>query len=181
MAENLRYIPEDKRVSSSPSEENGIWYPCTTSFTASSDTEYIQRQGLLYDLATAVGEPVTADNFRNIEGVQGICPEGWHLPTRADLESLIAMNSELGSSFFTYAGTRDPSGKYIGSLMSGDFSKGYLLCTSTESSVYTPEDLNYQYLLFSKSNQVNIIDIDCRSGMPVRLSLIHISEPTRRS
>lgn len=140
MAENLRYIPEDKRVSSSPSEENGIWYPCTTSFTASSDTEYIQRQGLLYDLATAVGEPVTADNFRNIEGVQGICPEGWHLPTRADLESLIAMNSELGSSFFTYAGTRDPSGKYIGSLMSGDFSKGYLLCTSTESSVYTPED-----------------------------------------
>ena len=54
MAENLRYIPEDKRVSSSPSEENGIWYPCTTSFTASSDTEYIQRQGLLYDLATAV-------------------------------------------------------------------------------------------------------------------------------
>lgn len=168
MAENLRYIPEDKRVSSSPSEENGIWYPCTTSFTASSDTEYIQRQGLLYDLATAVGEPVTADNFRNIEGVQGICPEGWHLPTRADLESLIAMNSELGSSFFTYAGTRDPSGKYIGSLMSGNFSKGYLLCTSTESSVYTPEDLNYQYLLFSKSNQVNIIDIDCRSGMPVR-------------
>lgn len=140
----------------------------TTSFTASSDTEYIQRQGLLYDLATAVGEPVTADNFRNIEGVQGICPEGWHLPTRADLESLIAVNSELGSSFFTYAGTRDPSGKYIGSLMSGNFSKGYLLCTSTESSVYTPEDLNYQYLLFSKSNQVNIIDIDCRSGMPVR-------------
>ncbi len=70
MAENLRYIPEDKRVSSSPSEENGIWYPCTTSFTASSDTEYIQRQGLLYDLATAVGEPVTADNFRNIEGVR---------------------------------------------------------------------------------------------------------------
>lgn len=168
MAENLRYIPEDKRVSSSPSDENGIWYPCTTSFTASSDTEYIQRQGLLYDLATAVGEPVTADNFRNIEGVQGICPEGWHLPTRADLESLIAVNSELGSSFFTYAGTRDPSGKYIGSLMSGNFSKGYLLCTSTESSVYTPEDLNYQYLLFSKSNQVNIIDIDCRSGMPVR-------------
>lgn len=168
MAENLRYIPEGKRVSSSPSDENGIWYPCTTSFTASSDTEYIQRQGLLYDLATAVGEPVTADNFRNIEGVQGICPEGWHLPTRADLESLIAVNSELGSSFFTYAGTRDPSGKYIGSLMSGNFSKGYLLCTSTESSVYTPEDLNYQYLLFSKSNQVNIIDIDCRSGMPVR-------------
>ena len=167
MAENLRYIPEGKRVSSSPSDENGIWYPCTTSFTASSDTEYIQRQGLLYDLATAVGEPVTADNFRNIEGVQGICPEGWHLPTRADLESLIAVNSELGSSFFTYAGTRDPSGKYIGSL-SGNFSKGYLLCTSTESSVYTPEDLNYQYLLFSKSNQVNIIDIDCRSGMPVR-------------
>lgn len=111
MAENLRYIPEGKRVSSSPSDENGIWYPCTTSFTASSDTEYIQRQGLLYDLATAVGEPVTADNFRNIEGVQGICPEGWHLPTRADLESLIAVNSELGSSFFTYAGTRDPSGK----------------------------------------------------------------------
>lgn len=168
MAENLRYIPEGKRVSSSPSDENGIWYPCTTSFTASSDTEYIQRQGLLYDLATAVGEPVTADNFRNIECVQGICPEGWHLPTRADLESLIAVNSELGSSFFTYAGTRDPSGKYIGSLMSGNFSKGYLLCTSTESSVYTPEDLNYQYLLFSKSNQVNIIDIDCRSGMPVR-------------
>lgn len=174
MAENLRYIPEGKRVSSSPSDENGIWYPCTTSFTASSDTEYIQRQGLLYDLATAVGEPVTADNFRNIEGVQGICPEGWHLPTRADLESLIAVNSELGSSFFTYAGTRDPSGKYIGSLMSGNFSKGYLLCTSTESSVYTPEDLNYQYLLFSKSNQVNIIDIDCRSGMPVRCEECHV-------
>ncbi|WP_418673915.1 fimbrillin family protein [Alistipes putredinis] len=168
MAENLRYIPQGKTVSSSPADENGIWYPCTPSFTASSDAAYIEQQGLLYDLATAVGEPVTENNFRKIEGVQGICPDGWHLPTQADLEALIALSSEIGNSFFTYAGTRDTSGKYLGSLMSGDFSKGYLLCTSTESAVYSPQDLNYQYLLFSKSSQVSIIGIDCRSGMPVR-------------
>lgn len=54
MAENLRYIPGQARFLV-PVRRKRHLVPCTTSFTASSDTEYIQRQGLLYDLATAVG------------------------------------------------------------------------------------------------------------------------------
>lgn len=168
MAENLRYVPQGKTVSSSPGVESGIWYPCTTTYAASDDAAYVQQQGLLYDLATAVGEPITESNFQKIEGVQGICPEGWHLPTKADLTALTAVSGELGNSFFTFAGTRDPSGKYMGTLISGGFSKGYMICSTTDSSSFSSEDLTYQYLYFSKSNQISMLGIDCRSGVPVR-------------
>lgn len=88
MAENLRYIPEGKTVSDDPASEAGIWYPYSVvekSAVVEKDNESIVKKGYLYDLATAFGaDEITADNFTSFEGTRGICPEGWHIPTRAE-------------------------------------------------------------------------------------------------
>lgn len=88
MAEPLRYVPAGKTVSDNPKEGQGIWYPYTVVDgvpTAQKDEATIAKQGYLYDAATAFGvDAITTENFGTFEGIQGICPEGWHIPTRTD-------------------------------------------------------------------------------------------------
>ncbi len=92
MAEPLRYVPEGKTVSADPAEASGIWYPYTVTdgkAAALKDDASIAKYGYLYDAATAFGvKEVTEDNFKTFEGTRGICPEGWHIPTRADFVAL---------------------------------------------------------------------------------------------
>ena len=106
MAENLRYIP----AGMTPSDDlgavtAGIWYPivvdeltpdkATVKF--SHDAADIKANGYLYNTETALGlktGDLTADNCKNYEGVQGICPEGWHIPTRADIIALVGKTND---------------------------------------------------------------------------------------
>ena len=101
MNENLRYIP----AGMTPSDDvnavtNGIWYPvvineltpdvASVKFSTSADD--IKAQGYLYNTETALGlktGDLTAENCKNYEGVQGICPSGWHIPTKADIVGLV--------------------------------------------------------------------------------------------
>ena len=46
MAENLRYVPEGKTISSDPKDGNGVWYPCNLSKAA--DPSLAETAGLLY-------------------------------------------------------------------------------------------------------------------------------------
>lgn len=92
MTESLRYVPEGKTVSADPAAEAGIWYPYEVKDGAAialKDEASVAKYGYLYDAATAFGvKEVTSENFKSFEGTRGICPEGWHIPTRADFVKL---------------------------------------------------------------------------------------------
>ncbi len=109
MAENLRYIPKGKSVSSDPAEDAGIWYPQTVvekegnySAEVSTDAAYIAKVGYYYDFCTAAGiTELTAENSTTFEGVQGICPDEWHIPTSAEFTALItAYKSTDGKTYW---------------------------------------------------------------------------------
>lgn len=84
MAENLRYMPQDAVPGS------GVWYP-------KAGASAVAGRGLLYDRATALG----SDEDGGLP-VRGLCPAGWHLPSRAELESLAG--ADCGADFFADAG-----------------------------------------------------------------------------
>lgn len=88
MAENLRFIPRGKKVSSDPAEDAGIWYPAANAEKV-ADPALAESLGLLYDAPTAFGSDITADNAGTFEGTQGICPNGWHIPTASELIGLV--------------------------------------------------------------------------------------------
>lgn len=94
MAENLRFIPRGMTVSSDPVEDAGIWYPAANA-DKTADPALAQTLGLLYDAATAFGvEEITAESAASFEGCQGICPEGWHIPTAEDMTGLVGHSSK---------------------------------------------------------------------------------------
>ena len=93
MAAPLAYVPAGKTVSSDPAEDAGIW------FSEAFDDEgkpvaSISDKGYLYDCSTAFGETVTYANYDSFEGVQGICPPGWYIPTRADYLKLVGNSNK---------------------------------------------------------------------------------------
>ena len=88
MAENLRFIPRGKTVSTDPAEDAGIWYPAANADKV-ADPALVESLGLLYDASTAFGAEVTIENAATFEGAQGICPTGWHIPTVAEMTGLV--------------------------------------------------------------------------------------------
>lgn len=93
MAENLRFVPRGRTVSSDPVEDAGIWYPAANADKV-ADPALVETLGLLYDAATAFGvEEITVENAATFEGAQGICPEGWHIPTVTEMTGLVGHSS----------------------------------------------------------------------------------------
>ena len=93
MAAPLAYVPAGKPVSDNPAEDAGIWF--AEGFDASGNPiANTNEDGLLYDFSTAFGTEVTTENFTSFEGVQGICPPGWYIPTRADFLALIGYSTK---------------------------------------------------------------------------------------
>ena len=93
MAENLRFIPRGRTVSSDPLEDAGIWYPAANA-EKTADPALAETLGLLYDAATAFGtEKITVENAGTFEGCQGICPAGWHIPTVTEMTGLVGHSS----------------------------------------------------------------------------------------
>jgi len=98
MAENLRYIPEGKTVSDDLTAlDNGLWYPVKVN-SAGNGGEFdkseagIAAKGYLYTTATAFGVSrgsITEENGPSFEGCQGICPDGWHIPTVTEEVNLV--------------------------------------------------------------------------------------------
>ncbi len=94
MAENLRFVPRGKTVSSDPAEDAGIWYPAANA-EKKADPASAETLGLLYDAATAFGaDELTVENVSSFEGAQGICPPGWHIPTAAEMTGLVGHCSD---------------------------------------------------------------------------------------
>ena len=109
MAENLRYVPEGQKISGAPEPSTGsdtksdnesdkVWYPYSTDgtkTTALTDEASIKKLGLLYSAAFALGvNEINENNYNKLEKAQGICPEGWHIPSRTELVGLCAATTK---------------------------------------------------------------------------------------
>jgi uncharacterized protein (TIGR02145 family) len=76
MAENLK---TRHYADGTPVEriDNGPNYYCL-------DDDYIERYGILYNWAAAVRVPDNTTNFTFTGNRQGVCPTGWHVPSRQE-------------------------------------------------------------------------------------------------
>lgn len=106
MAEPLRYVPAGYTPSSDPASDSHIWYPYKMTMpegntsvnyakdnpealTPLTDEASVARLGYLYDMYVALGGTrITVDNLYDYEGARGICPPGWHIPTRHEYYDL---------------------------------------------------------------------------------------------
>lgn len=87
MSQSMRYVPEGYTVSTDPKENAHIWAPYTLvdgAAVPSTEEELVNKIGYFYDYQAIFGEEITAENAGSFEGKQGICPNGWHVPTRAE-------------------------------------------------------------------------------------------------
>lgn len=97
MAEPMRCLPAGFTPSADPTADAHIWFPyelgselsnnvTAQDATALTDSESVKKFGYLYDACAALGGvEVTVDNCNSFEGAQGICPKGWHIPTRDEM------------------------------------------------------------------------------------------------
>lgn len=88
MADNLRYKPATAKI------DEGIWYPYD------EDADAVATKGYLYDYSVATGGTLSTQT-----PVRGICPEGWHIPDRGELQALLD-SPDRPADFFCCAGYR---------------------------------------------------------------------------
>ena len=100
MAENLAYLPSvvgPATGSEDAGNETVAFYYVYgydgTDVAAAKATANYQTYGVLYNWKAAMNGAASSDS--NPSGVQGVCPEGWHLPSDAEwtqLETYLANN-----------------------------------------------------------------------------------------
>ncbi|MDR1759608.1 MAG: hypothetical protein LBR60_03670 [Fibrobacter sp.] len=118
MSENLNYVPET----------GNSW--CYGADSANCDT-----YGRLYDWDTAMEG--AASSAANPSGVQGICPDGWHLPSHAEWSALgtfVGYNGTALKSKTGWDGTDDYGFDALPNIL--DVSSGYWWSATTEDYVY---------------------------------------------
>lgn len=97
MAEPLAYLPKGYTPSTDPTTDSHIWYPYEIvdgATVATTEASAIKELGYLYDLQVALGgKEITESNLNSFEGVQGICPKGWHIPTRLEYFNLVGKST----------------------------------------------------------------------------------------
>lgn len=184
MADNMRYVPEGKTVSTSLDNNTGIWNPVIFSMTASELAFYtsaadIEKYGLLYDLETALGginynariNPgggavnYTASNIPNevktvLEKEKGICPEGWYIPTADELSAMV----------LAHADESKPDALQIPHAMELGFYPGVMGCVIISNSTATPAFNRVAYGLSSTVASYTKIADDAETN-PGRISI----------
>jgi len=166
MAENLNYVTADK---------NGSW-------CYGNDAENCVKYGRLYNWKTAMGG---ADDSTT-SNVRGVCPEGWHLPTRAEWGDLAKSAGGTGdygtggtagtklksiSGWYYNNGTDDygfsalPGGRrdFDGNVYSADYngfwwtaSEGWSGCAYARGGHY-----NYDYVGEYDNDERNAFSVRC--------------------
>ena len=99
MTQNLRYVPDGITVSDDNTNVTaGVYYPLVLNSDLSAaefskDVTVIAANGYLYQSEVAlglhVGDLTTVAAAEALEGAQGICPKGWHVPTIDDITGLV--------------------------------------------------------------------------------------------
>ena len=105
MTQNMRYVPEGFEVSDDLTKVTaGVFYPLVlkedlSAAEFSRDITVIKSRGYLYQgevaLGLKVGDLTTVAAAQALEGTQGLCPKGWHVPTTADILDLVGKGSQL--------------------------------------------------------------------------------------
>ena len=140
MADNLRYKPADAQIGS------GLWYPYN------EDAAAVATKGYLYDYKVASGGSMSTN-----PPVRGICPEGWHIPDRSELQAL-AESPNRPDDFFCIAGFRtvtDLESRY------GDPQKSLLMGVASSSTMC-------YVLSFTTTTDPILVDRSTRFGMSLR-------------
>lgn len=95
MVEILHYAPEGVTIGDG---KCGIWYPCSDTDNAPDNSpEGIIAKGLLYSDEFAFNCQIEQTTVQELEGAQGVCPPGWHIPTLSDFMALVGKcnNTEI--------------------------------------------------------------------------------------
>ncbi len=98
MSQPMRYVPDGYTVSTDPAATDAhIWAPYTIAdgvCTPSTEASLVESNGYLYDFEAIFGKDITVDNAASFEGKQGICPDGWHVPTRTEFINLCGYSNK---------------------------------------------------------------------------------------
>jgi len=91
MGENLKYLPE-----LSPPETGSETEPHYYVYSGVSFNYAYSNYGVLYNWPAAIS--TASGSNSNPSGVQGVCPDGWHLPSRDEWDELKYFLGGLGGS-----------------------------------------------------------------------------------
>ena len=99
MAQNLAYLPEGYTPATDLTAVTaGVFAPIQvnaehTSAEFTTDAAVVAANGYLYQsevaLGLKVGDLTSEAEAKGLEGAQGICPKGWHVPTLDDIVALV--------------------------------------------------------------------------------------------
>ena len=99
MTQNLAYLPAGITPASDLSAVTaGVFYPlklnsASTALEFDTSASAVSAKGYLYQSEVALGKKVgdltTVAAAQALEGAQGICPNGWHVPTGAEIVALV--------------------------------------------------------------------------------------------
>ncbi len=174
MAENLRYLPyvtDAKEVLDSPAFYVQEYYG-TDVDEAKAHPNY-EKYGVLYNWHAVMNGEAHTD--QNPSGVQGICPDGWHVPSDSEFVELTAA---LGISLAQVGGKLKETGteywKYpnTGATNEFDFSaRGGGLHTRLEGKFLDLKEIGYWWTttihnLFQNSAYVRFMWFDKASLVP---------------
>lgn len=141
MADNLRYKPSGAQIGS------GLWYPYE------DDAAAVATKGYLYDYKVASGGSMSAN-----PPVRGICPEGWHIPDRSELQAL-AESPNRPDDFFCIAGFCTITD--FGESRYGDSKKSMLIGVASSST-------HCDVLSFTTTTEPILTSMSTRYGMSLR-------------
>ena len=105
MASNLAYLPDGMTASTDLTQTAaGVFAPVRinaehTAAEFTTDAKDIASNGYLYQAEVALGLKPGAlkneEHAKALEGMRGICPPGWHVPTIADISGLVGKVASL--------------------------------------------------------------------------------------
>lgn len=180
MAEPLRYLPAGYTPSTVATDKSHIWYPygmtdVTDKITAGgaqalTDEESIRAKGYLYDFYAAFGgKEITEENMYEFEGTQGICPEGWHIPTRMEYVALCGLSNKAVGEAGNYTDasalfydTAYGGGKYT---LYNEAGWNYALTGARMQSTDTATPA-FQLTTFYSGNTTEATPAECTGGTP---------------
>jgi len=102
MAENLRYLPQvfatdQYGLSASEPRYYVSGYYRGSSVEEAKEKESYNKYGVIYNWPAAMGGAEQSNS--NPSGVQGACPQGWHLPSLSEWEQLLRYLNDNGYNY----------------------------------------------------------------------------------